>query len=292
MRIFITGATGYIGTAVTSALIHAGHEITALARPTSESGALERAGVKILRGELTELGNFAEVVEAHDVAIHTAADRSDPAAADRAVLDALLPIAGLRIVYTSGVWVFGNTGDAVVDESSPVQPISIVQWRPDHEERVLEEANDRSAVIRPGCVYGGRQSLLAGWFAAAANNEPLDLIGHGVNRWSMVYLDDLADLYLKVVEEEASGLFHATDDSRATLGQMAKAIIEGAGGSSSVIRYRPLDEVEKELGPFSEALALDQHVSSALTRSSLHWEPSVSFVHSIERQWEEWRQAT
>ncbi len=292
MRVFITGATGYIGTAVTSALIHAGHEITALARPGSEAGALERAGVKIVRGELSELQNLCDVVGVHDAVIHTAADRSAPAAADRAVLDALLPIEELRIIYTSGVWVFGNTGDEAVDEASPVNPIKMVEWRPGHEERVLQQATERGAVIRPGCVYGGRQSLLSGWFAAAVNNDPLDLIGHGVNRWAMVYLDDLADLYLKVLEEEAIGLFHAIDDTRATLGQVAKAIIEGAGGSSSVIRYRPLEEIEKEMGPFAEALALDQHVSSALTRATLHWEPSVSFLHSMERQWEEWRQAT
>lgn len=290
MRVFITGATGYIGTAVTSALIHAGHQVSALIRPQSSGAALERAGVKLIRGEVGRLGDFRDTLAGHDVAIHAAADPNNAADADRAALDALLPADGIRIIYTSGVWVFGNTGDRVVDERSELDPIPLVQWRPAHESRVLEEAGGRGAVIRPGCVYGGRQSLLAEWFAAAPQGDPLHLVGDGANRWAMVYLDDLADLYLKAVEEEATGILHGVDDTRADLMQIARAIVD-TDGSSSEIRHRTLEDAQKEFGPFAEALALDQHVSSELTRSKLQWAPSVSFVHSIERQWEEWHQA-
>lgn len=290
MRIFITGATGYIGTAVTSALINAGHEVTALVRPRTDGDALERAGVTVLRGELGQLVDFTDVIAGHDAAVHAAADRTSGAKADAATLDALLAVDGLRIIYTSGVWVFGNTGDQLVDESSEVSPIELVAWRPSHEKRVLSEAAGRAAVIRPGCVYGAGQSLLAGWFAAAESGDPLELIGDGVNRWAMVYLDDLADLYLKAIEENATGILHGVDDTRATLGQMARAIIETAD-STSEIRPKPVADAREEIGPFADALALDQHVSSDLTREMLQWEPSVSFLHSVERQWEEWNQS-
>lgn len=289
MRIFITGATGCIGTAVTSALINAGHQVTALIRPQSDGMALERAGVVVVSGELSDLPKLRDVIEEHDGVVLAAADQRDPARADAAALDAILPIEGPKIVYTSGVWVFGDTDDRVVDEDSELFPIALVEWRPDHESRVLTESGGRNAVIRPGCVYGAGQSLLAGWFAAAEQNEPLDLVGAGLNRWAMIYLDDLADLYLKIIEENATGIFHGVDDTRATLGQIARAIIETAG-SSSEIRPRSVEDARKELGSFADALALDQQVASEKTRARLQWEPSVSFLHSVERQWEEWHE--
>lgn len=290
MRIFITGATGYIGTAVTSAVINAGHEVTALVRRSTDATALESAGARVLRGELRELGRHRDAIAGHEAAIHAAADQQDPEAVDASALDTLLGIEGLRIVYTSGVWVFGSTGEAVVDEESEVDPISIVAWRPAHERRVLDRPEKLGAVIRPGCVYGGKQSLLSGFFAAAETGEPLVIVGDGRNRWAMVHQDDLADLYLKIVEERAGGMFHGVDDTRATLGQIAQAIVESIG-STSAIAHQPMTDAREQFGPFAEALALDQHVSSDATRSRLQWEPSISFIHSIERQWEEWNQA-
>lgn len=290
MRIFLTGATGYIGTAVTSALIHAGHEVTALVRPKSSSARLERAGVRVVQGDLGTLGEHRETIGSMDAAIHMASDSTRQATEDASAIDVFTSIGDLHFLYTSGVWVFGNTGERMVDEHSPVDPIEVVAWRPAHERRVLDQAEGRSAVIRPGCVYGGTQSLLAEWFAAAEENRPLEIVGTGENRWAMVHEDDLADLYLKAVEERAAGILHGTDDSRASLDEMAAAVIE-ARGSASRVTHTSLDAARAALGGFAEALALDQHVSSLETRSRLGWEPAVSFLHSIERQWEEWRQA-
>lgn len=290
MRVFMTGATGYIGTATVSALINSGHEVTALVRPSTEASALERAGVKIVRGELKELPKFSDVLSAHEVAIHAALDSTSPAENDAAALDALLPLETLKVVYTSGPWVFGDTGDGKVDETSELNPVEIASWRAPHELRVLREAKGGGAVVRPGCVYGGSQDLLAEWFAAAEKGDPLVVIGHGLNCWAMVHQDDLADLYLKVVEGGHEGVLHAIDDTREPMGRIARAIIEGIG-SESEIHHKTLEQAREELGPLADALALDQHVSSEKTRSLVGWEPSVSFVHSVERQWEEWKQA-
>ncbi|MDX1584853.1 MAG: NAD-dependent epimerase/dehydratase family protein [Thermoanaerobaculia bacterium] len=290
MRIFMTGATGYIGSATASALLNAGHEITALVRPSTGATMLEQAGVKVLRGELKDLSRYGEVIGAHEAVIHTAMDPGDPEKADAAALDFLLAHESAKIIYTSGVWVFGDTAELRVDETSELNPIEIVAWRPEHELRVLTEAAGGGAVVRPGCVYGGAQSLLADWFASAEQGDPLDLIDDGLNRWAMVYLDDLADLYLKIAEEDHEGVFHAVDDTRETMGRIARGIIESVE-SDSEIRHMPMEKAKDAFGPFADALALDQHVSSDQTRSLVGWEPSVSFLESIERQWEEWRQS-
>jgi nucleoside-diphosphate-sugar epimerase len=287
----MTGATGYIGTAVASALLHAGHELTAVARPGSDTGALEMAGVKVVRGELSDLAKIASVISAHDAVIHTAADRSRTAEADADAIDAILQISsGLEsFVYTSGVWVLGNTGEREVDEESEPDPLPIVAWRPAHEAKVLGSER-RAAVVRPGCVYGGRQSLLRDWFAAAERGDPIPIIGEGDNHWALVHQDDLADLYLRIIESRATGIFHGVDDSRPTMNEVAAAVND-ASASVGGISHRDLEDARKELGPFADALALDQHVSSRKTRSALEWEPSISFIEGIERQWAEWQES-
>jgi nucleoside-diphosphate-sugar epimerase len=287
----MTGATGYIGTAVASALLHAGHELTAVARPGSDTGGLEMAGVRIVRGALSDLAKIAGVISAHDAVVHTAADHSRMAEADAEAVDAILQISeGLEsFVYTSGVWVLGNTGEREVDEESEPDPLPIVAWRPSHETRVLG-SQGRAAVVRPGCVYGGRQSLLRDWFAAAERGDPIPIIGDGDNHWALVHQDDLADLYLRIIESRATGIFHGVDDSRPTMNELAAAVNE-ASGNGGGISHRDLEDARTELGPFADALALDQHVSSRKTRSALEWEPSIGFIEGIERQWAEWQES-
>jgi nucleoside-diphosphate-sugar epimerase len=288
----MTGATGYIGTAVASALLNAGHELTAVARPGSDTGPLEMAGVKVVRGVLSDLAKIAGVISAHDTVVHTAADHSRMADADADAIDAILPISKdlESFVYTSGVWVFGNTGDRMVDEESELDPLPIVAWRPSHEARVLEGGHGRAAVVRPGCVYGGRQSLLRDWFAAAERGDPIPIVGDGDNHWALVHQDDLADLYLRIIESRASGIFHGVDDSRPTMNEMAAAVNEASGNRGGT-SHTDLEDARKELGPFADALALDQHVSSRETRSALQWEPSIGFIEGIERQWAEWQES-
>jgi nucleoside-diphosphate-sugar epimerase len=141
-------------------------------------------------------------------------------------------------------------------------------------------ANGRGAVLRPGCVYGGKQSLLADWFAAADQRRPLKIVGEGNNRWAMVNLHDLADCYLRLVEQRVTGIFHAVDDSRATLNECARAV-----APSGKIEHVPGE------GPLAAALMANQIVSSHATRRKLGWKPPRTFPISLEEQWRDWRAA-
>ena len=274
MRVFLTGATGYIGSAVAAAFHDRGHEITALVRPESEARDLRERGAVIVAGDLRTLPDLAEALKGHDAYVHTAFGRTRDAVAEDKIAVDVLSRSGY-FVFTSGVWVLGPGKS---DESSKPNPIPLVMWRPTHEQVAL--ATGKSAVLRPGCVYGGKQSLLAGWFAAADQRKPLQIVGDGNNRWAMVNLHDLADCYVRIIEQRATGLFHGIDDTHATLNECARS-----AAPSGKIEHTAAE------GPFGQALTLDQDASSEATRRKLGWTPRRTFTTSIEEQWREWRDA-
>lgn len=281
MRIFLTGATGYIGGEVANALRRNGHEVAALVRPDSDTGRLRDLGAVLVSGDLSSLPSLRDQLENYDTFVHAAASSTEKAEADRIAVETFAAI-DRHFVYTSGVWVLGNTDSA--SEGSPVNPLPLVEWRPAHEERVLATGG---AVLRPGCVYGGRQSLLGAWFAAAEQNKPLQIVGDGTNRWAMVDVRELADLYVRAVEQQAKGVLHGIDDSHDTLETMARAI-----APQGTIENLPLDLARTAMGPFADALAVDQVIASGETREKLGWSPRRTFVSSVADQWNEWRTGT
>jgi len=281
MRIFMTGATGYIGGAVASELRRRGHEVTALVRPESEAKHLRDAGVVLVAGDLTTLPSLTETLDDHDALLHTAVARQNAAEGDRIAVDTFTS-RNRHFVYTSGVWVLGNTHGA--DEASEVNPLAASAWRAPHEERVIKAGG---AVLRPGCVYGGKQSLLGKWFAAAENKQPLEIIGDGDNHWAMVDVNELADLYARAIEQRTAGVLHGIDDTHATMNACALAVAPDAQ-----LEHVPVDAARAKLGHYADALAVDQQISSAATRAKTGWTPRRTFVNSVREQWEEWRMAS
>ena len=277
MRVFLTGATGYIGNAVALALRQRGHEVAALVRPESDSTQLREAGVFIVAGDLDGLPQLAKTLSAYDALVHTAFASQEPVAKDRIAVDTLSAQKNF-FVFTSGVWVLGNSKGKTLDEKTPVNPLGLVAWRPAHEKIALDSGG---AVIRPGCVYGGSQSMFADWFAAADQKQAITIAGDGKNRWALVDRGDLADCYVRIIEQRKPGVFHAVDDSHSSLDECAKAIA-------------PSGKIEHVTasGFMAEALTVDQIVSSEATRRALGWLPRRTFVNSINEQWREWRAAT
>jgi nucleoside-diphosphate-sugar epimerase len=278
MNIFLTGATGYIGSAVAAALREANHEVAALARPEADTKRLRDLGVVLIGGDLDSLPSLRDQLGGYDAFVHMAQSRQHTVAADRAAIDTFLSLRGL-LLFTSGVWVMGNTTSA--DESTPAHPLSLVSWRTAHEQLVLDAGG---AVLRPGCVYGGKQSLCADWFAAAEQNRSTQLVGDGANHWAMVDLHDLADLYVRIVEQKAVGILHGIDDTHATLNECVRAV-----GSDVAIEYVPLETAHATMGGFADALAIDQRISSTKTREQTGWNPRRTFTSSIGEQWREWK---
>ena len=301
MRIFLTGATGYVGSAVLDALLRGGHAVTALVRDPEKAERMTMRGVQPVVGELSRPATYASAAEACDSIVHTAFENSKRGPdVDREAIDALLGAAirhaskghAVSFVYTSGVWVLGNTVGAATEES-PVRPIALVAWRPDHERIVLEAGRGRTlrtAVIRPAIVYGGARGIIGDLLKTAANGL-VRVIGDGRNRWACVYDRDLADLYVRVATlPQASGIFHANDEGDERVGDIVEAVTQHAKMKPDV-RHVPIDEARAKMGAYADALALNQIVRSPRARA-LGWTPTLrSVAGNVARLLEEFRTA-
>jgi nucleoside-diphosphate-sugar epimerase len=299
MRIFLTGGTGYIGSAVLDALLRGGHAVTALVRDREKGDRVSMRGAQPVVGELSKPKSYAAAAEGADGIIHAAFEYSKRGqAVDREAIDALLTMARRRaetgrsafFVYTSGIWVLGKTTKPV-DETAPVDPAPLVAWRPEHEQAVLAGAPGvRTAVIRPGIVYGGSRGIIGDMVKDAANGL-VRVIGPGRNHWPCVYDRDLADLYLRVASNAtASGIFHANDEGDERVNDIAEALATHAKTPAD-IRHVPLEEARAKMGDYADALALDQKVRSPRARA-LGWTPSLhSVARNAARLLEEYRSA-
>jgi nucleoside-diphosphate-sugar epimerase len=300
MRIFLTGATGHVGSAVTDALLRTGHDVTALVRNPDDAERVSRRGAEAIVGELAKPASYDAAAEAADSIIHTAIESSKRAQeVDRQAIDTLLAAADRRagsgrpasFTYTSAMWVLGNTSGRATEDSHP-RPTPLVEWRLDHERMVLQRTGSRlrTTVIRPGVVYGGARGVFGDLLKDAANGL-VRVVGSGQNHWACIYDRDLADLYVRVATmDAASGIFHANDEAD----ERVEDIVEAIAAQVKVrpdVRHVPLEEARAKMGAYADVLALDQIVRSPRARA-LGWAPTLhSVAGSVARLVEEFRTA-
>jgi nucleoside-diphosphate-sugar epimerase len=305
MRIFLTGATGYIGAAVLDALVRGGHDVTALVRNKEKARGVAKRGGHPAIGDLADPESYRAAAEAQDGYVHAAFDaRSGRGAAiDRLVIDTILEAARRPrtagataparrfVIYTSGVWVLGSTPDPAT-EDAPINPVQHVSWRPDHEQMIASANSDhlRTVIVRPGVVYGGGVGIVGDLFKSASNGL-VRVVGDGNNHWPLVYDRDLADLYAKLaVREDAAGVFHANDEGDERVNDIVSAIKPYLPVKPDV-RHVPIDEARHKMGTYADALVLDQVVRSPRARA-LGWTPTLhSVAGNAARLLEEWRAA-
>jgi nucleoside-diphosphate-sugar epimerase len=302
MRVFLTGATGYVGSAVLEAFVRAGHRVTTLVRHSSTSSeASSRPGVDAIVGDLSNPASYIAAAATCEALVHTAFESSARGVSvDGVGVEALMDVAGrvtasgrrVAVIYTSSAGVLGNVGDAAAEDAVP-QPPAGLAWRLAHEADVLESARRsgaRAVVIRPGIVYGGAQGAVADLLQAAANGL-IRVIGDGSNRWPSIYDRDLADLYVRLaVNPEAEGIFHATDEADERVNDIVDAIARHVRTRPDV-RHVPLPEARLKTGPYADAVPLDQVVRSPRARA-LGWSPSLhSITGNVARLLEEFRRA-
>jgi len=287
MRIFLTGASGYIGTAVAERLRAAGHQVTALARSDASAAKLESAGVQPVRGDFSDPKSVGSAAGSADgvISMATTYDPTIDGPAVDAILDALAG-SNKPFVYTSGIWSHGDTGSKVVDETWPPNPAELVRWRQKVEDRVLEGAKRgiRSVVIRPAIVYGRGGGIPAGFVESARKEGAARYVGTGKNLWPLVHVDDLADLYLLALENAPPGtLLLGVSGPSQRVSEIAAAASRGAGAGGRTVAT-PLEEARKKLGAYADALVLDQQASGRRAQELLGWKPRrPDVLEDIER---------
>ncbi|HEX7151567.1 MAG TPA: NAD-dependent epimerase/dehydratase family protein [Thermoanaerobaculia bacterium] len=222
MRIFLTGGTGYLGSAIARALVAAGHAVTALARSEASAARVPNAH----RGDLRDPATYRDVALQHDAIVHAGieggADRLD---VDRIVVDALR---GPSLIYTSTLFLLGNVDGA--DETATPHGARA------ETERVVLDAG--GAVVRPGMIVDAESWMLT---------DPL-IIDSGNNRWPIVHREDIAQLYRLIAEQHARGIFHGI------------CTVVRARDLTANPRDLSLEEARTVMGGFADLLALDQNV--------------------------------
>ncbi len=268
MKILLTGATGLIGSAVTTALIADGHDVTAVVRSQQSSLRASDLGATGVIGDLFDAQWIASELRNHDGLVHTAAgsDERDADLNDAVITAALDAFAGTTkpFVHTGGIWTYGS-GDAI-DESQEPRPPAITSWRPAGEQRVLS-SDVKGSVVQPGIVYGhgaGIPAMLTG----GVEDGALTLIGSGEQHWATVHVDDLADLYVRVLTQAPGGkAYIAASGDNPTVRQVGEAITSDVTPESD-------ESTLGRLGAFGEALLLDQQASGQRAKSELGWTPT------------------
>lgn len=283
MRIFVTGATGFIGSAVVKELINAGHQVVGLARSDKAVASLHTVGAEVQHGKLDDLNSLRSGAAAADGVIHLAFDNSftDFVGAIRDDLRAIEVIgdtlagSGKPFVITSVTTTVPSLGRPATEEDQP-QDGSPGSPRSAAEKMAitLAERGVRSSAVRLApCVHDVSNQGFATSLANLAREKGFSAyVGDGSNRWPAIHQLDAAKLFRLAVESAPAGLrLHGTGEEGILFRDIAEAIGMRLGLPVSSISHEAAAEHFGWLRPF---VFMDNPASSALTRKWLGWEPA------------------
>jgi nucleoside-diphosphate-sugar epimerase len=291
MRVFVTGATGFIGSATVRELVGAGHEVVGLARSDAGAAAVESASATALRGSLEDLDSLRRGAEEADGVIHAAyihdfSQMENAAAADRRAIEtfgSVLEGSNKPLVFTTGA-ALAAPGRVATEEDRP-DPATVGHPRAFSEQigLALADRGVRVSVVRPGAsVHGeGDHGFVPFLIGVARSKGVSGYIGDGSNRWPVVHRLDTARLYRLALEQAPAGsVLHAVAESVPT-----RAIAEAIGRHLNVpvVSIAPEDAADHFdwMGMF---WGLDAPASSALTQERMGWTPEhVGLIEDLEQ---------
>jgi nucleoside-diphosphate-sugar epimerase len=282
MKTFVTGATGFIGSAIVQDLLAAGHEVVGLARSDSGAAALKAAGAQVLRGSLEDLDILRAGAQASEGVIHTAFihDFSNMAAAGKAdwqaieAMGAALAGTGKPLVVTSGTAHLG-AGRQSSERQMPDRNGGLTHRIASEDLTVaLAENKVRSALVRlPPSVHGdGDHAFVPALVAVARKTGVSAYIGDGANRWPAVHRLDAARLFRLVLEKgTAGGRYHGVADEGVAVRDIAALIGQRLG---MPLASKAAADAPAHFGWLAGFLAIDCPSSSEQTRRELGWHPT------------------
>ncbi|MEV3906201.1 SDR family oxidoreductase [Streptomyces canus] len=280
MRVFVTGATGFVGSAVTRELLDAGHEVLGLARSDRSAEALKSAGAEVHRGDLNDLDSLRRGAEAADgiahlAFIHDFSNLTTSGEADLRAIEAIgsvLEGTGKPFVVTSGLL---TAPGRLSTEEDPADPDSPAKHR--HASEIatlaLAERGVRSSVLRlPPSVHGEGDVGFVPMFIDFARDKGVSaMVGDGSNHWAAVHRLDAARLFRLALEAAPAGVrLHAIGDEGVPFREIAETVGRGLG--VPVTSVAP-EEATDHFGWLGRFASIGMRASGTLTRKLLDWQP-------------------
>jgi nucleoside-diphosphate-sugar epimerase len=281
MRVFVTGATGFIGSVVVTELLGAGHEVVGLARSDEGAAALAAAGAEVHRGSLEDLDSLRSGAAAADGVIHTAfvhdfSRIEDSGPIDLAAIEAMgavLAGSDRPLVITSGTALLPK-GRVVTEEDEPEHGVPGSHRLPsERAARALAERGVRTSIVRfPPSVHGeGDHGFVPVLIEIARAKGVAGYAGDGANRWAAVHRLDAARLFRLAVESAPAGaVLHGVGEEGIPTRAIAEVIGRHLGVPAASIAP---EDAREHFGWIGAFFALDVPASSALTQARLGWRP-------------------
>lgn len=287
MKVFLTGATGYVGSVVAEKLLAKGHEVLGLARNKAAEAKLNEKGITAFSGDLTDVERLKRGAKEADAVIHTAfshnfSDYNDAVKLDRAVIAAFagaLAQTNKPFIVTSSSAILGDTGGSEADEDFPFNQNSLRLLRGEAERDVLQlpPKGIRGVVLRlPLFVYGrGGSSFVPFMIEGAKKAGAANYIESGAAKVSAVHFEDVADLYVLGLETStAKGLYNAAAET-VSLKELNEAIARLLEIEAKSISR---EEARKQFGAMFDFLSINNQLSADKARRELVWKPSATTI--------------
>jgi len=282
MRVFVTGATGWVGSAVVRDLMEAGHQVLGLARSEAGAQALAAAGAEVQRGDLEDLDSLRTAAAACDGVIHTAFIHDFSRFQTNADIDLratqaigeVLAGSGRPLVTTSGTLLLAFVAPGRVGTEEDAGDASVPRVASELATLALASRGVRSSVIRlPPSVHGdGDKGFVPRLIDIARESGVSACIGDGTNRWPAVHRLDAARLFRLALEGgEAGSRYHAIGDEGVPVRELAEVIGRRLG---LPVASRTPEEAPGHFGFLARFVGLDGPASAALTRQRLDWTPT------------------